>query len=242
MTSKINSSVFAAVVALFVGASAQAQVTFFGQTPGAGENARVVANAGTLAAQSNFLASLSNPGVEDFEVFSGSSAVFGNGVTATLNGGSREFQGAGTNGFGRYPTSGTYFWQSAASFSITFSQQISAFGFFGVDIGDFNGQLSLGLFNGLNSVGNVVVPNTLNGSGGGILYFGLINPSTFDRVVFGNTSQGSDTFAFDDFTVGVPSQVNITPVPEPSTYGMIGAAALVGVALYRRRRQAKRTV
>jgi hypothetical protein len=242
MTSKIKFSLAAAVVALLVGSSASAQVTFFGEAIGAGDGTglRVAPNPATTGAQSSFLASLTNPGVEDFEGAFASSAVFGNGVTATLVGGSLTSQLSGANSAGRYPTSGTQFWTSAVAFSINFNQGISAFGFYGIDIGDFNGQLSLTLFNGASNLGNFVVPNTIGGSGGGILYYGIITPFTFDRVSFGNTASGTDFFGFDDFTVGVPSQVNITPVPEPSTYGLIGAAVLVGATLYRRRLQAKR--
>lgn len=215
--------------------AAQAQV-FFGETIGAGEASRVAANAATLAAQANFLGGLSNPGVETFESIVGNSVVFGNGVTATLNGGNLATQTTGTNGFGRYPISGDNFWESDQNFSLTFSQPVSAFGFYGVDIGDFNGQLSLDLYNGLTLVGNEVVPNTINGAGGGVLYFGVITPFDFDRVVFGNTEAGTDFFGFDDFTQGLRGQViNQTPVPEPSTYGLIGACVLMGGIVLRRR-------
>jgi hypothetical protein len=243
MSSKIKFSVAAAIVACFVGTSANAQVTFFGETLGAGDGTflRVAANAATTGARDSFLGSLTNPGVEDFEGAFGTSAVFGNGVTATMVGGTLTAQGAGANSAGRYPTSGTQFWTSAVAFSLNFDQQVSAFGFFGIDIGDFDGQLSLTLFSGLSNLGNFVVPNTIGGAGGGVLYYGIITPFTFDRVAFGNTAAGTDFFGFDDFTVGVPSQVNITPVPEPSTYGLIGAAVLVGATLYRRR-QAKKAV
>jgi len=52
---------------------------------------------------------------------------------------------SGDNGFGRYPISGNQYFDTGSVFTITFSTAIAAFGFFGVDIGDFGGQVTLTL-------------------------------------------------------------------------------------------------
>jgi hypothetical protein len=56
------------------------------------------------------------------------------------------------------------------------------------------------------------------------------------------TGSEPDGFAIDNVTFGSARELvrPPTPVPEPSTYGLIGAAVLVGATLYRRRLQAKR--
>ena len=119
--------------------------------------------------------------------------------------------------------------------SLTFSNPVAAFGFYGVDIGDFNGQVTLTTSGGLNQFFNV--GNTLNGSGGSVLFWGVIsNADTFTSISFGNTSNGSDAFVFDNFTVGSLEQVK-SPVPEPETYAMFLAGLGFMGYMARRRKE-----
>jgi hypothetical protein len=103
--------------------------------------------------QAAFLANLVGVGTETFEGFAdGSDAplavTFPGAGTATLLGsGFIDNVPSGTNGVGRFPISGNQYWDSSFSFSINFSAPVAAFGFYGVDIGDFSGHLTLTLAN-----------------------------------------------------------------------------------------------
>ena len=73
--------------------SANAAVTtYFGEDLGLGESTRLASTPNANAAQANFLSSLINPGVENFEGLTNGTAnpaisFVGAGVTATLSGG-----------------------------------------------------------------------------------------------------------------------------------------------------------
>ena len=123
--------------------------TFFGEDLGLGEYTPLSSWPNAAAARAAFLSTLvSGVGTENFESYgAGVGAPLpvwfpGAGVVATLqgNGVIVEVPSGQTNGFGRYPTSGTKFWESSDVFNITFSAPIAAFGFYGVDIGDFRGE------------------------------------------------------------------------------------------------------
>ena len=107
----------------------------------------------------------------------------------------------------------------------------------GVDIGDFDGQITLHLVNGGTT--DLVVNNTLNGPGGSVLFYGLIAQNVGElitSITFGNTAPGADFFAFDDMTIGSIEQVR--PVPEPDSLLLVGLALTIaaGVARLRRRK------
>lgn len=231
-----------------MGTPAKAFSFYFGEDLGQGETVRLTTTPKADAARNQFFSNLLGVRTETFESYSvytraPLSISFGNGVSANLQGdGYIDKISRGTNGFGRYPISGSKYWESGTEFGISFSQPVAAFGFYGVDIGDFEGQLTLTLLNTLsNFQQTVTIPHTIKGAGGGALYFGLIAaPSeVFNQIVFGNTAPGVDYFAFDDMTVGSLAQVKPQPVPEPMTIVslLMGGGMLAGAKRWQQRRQ-----
>lgn len=214
-----------------------APVVFFGEDLGLGENTKLPAHPTADAARDAFLASLVGVGTENFEGYAdntgGPLAInFVGAGTATLQGsGYVNTVTPGTNGVGRYPISGTNYWESGSGFSIQFSDPVAAFGFYGIDIGDFSGQVTMTLADGSDTLVNI--PNTIDGFGGSVLFFGYIDVlKPFTSITFGNTAPGTDFFGFDDMTIGSVRQVR---VPETGVTLFMLAGALVGIGALRRR-------
>lgn len=173
---------------------------------------------------------------------------FNNGVTASITNGVVRYQAPGTAGpsgpenpgqtpEGRYPTTGTqYLAASTSNLRLDFNQPVNAFGFFGIDIGDFGGTLTLTTTGGLNM--QFVVNHTVGSNGstsGSVLFWGIIDAQmSFTSVQFSNNNASSDVFAFDDFTIGTLPQ--IIPLPTGAGLGSVGLIALGGMGFARRRR------
>jgi hypothetical protein len=227
------------ILAALAGSAQAAPLTFFGED-GNPTGTTPIAHPISDATSTSFLSQLTSPGVETFDSFAnGATAVapgFGNGITATLNGGVIRNSAS----VGRFAISSPNFYEAdTSSFSINFSAPIAAFGFYGTDIGDFGGVLSLTLTDAGGQTSSLTVPASQGSGGsapqnGSVLYFGFYDLSdTYTSIAF-NNSNTSDVFGFDNFTVGLEAQVNPS-VPEPSTWAMIilGFAG-VGFMAYRR--------
>ncbi len=222
------------IIGIVESASATA-VTFFGEDL-SGE--RVNAD----AANTSFMSIFTGAGTEDFETFAYRDAApitldFGVSGTATLSGNGRIKEG---DSVGRWATSGSKYWETNQNFNITFTEAISAFGFYGTDIGDFGGEVILTYTNG--STTTLGIGNTIGASDGSVLYFGFYEEDqdmAFDFISFSNTN-GSDWFGFDDMTIATYGQITqISHAPEPSTILLMGIG-LLGVASYNRKRLTKK--
>jgi len=229
-----------AFAALTLCPPAHATMTFFGEDTGLGDGNGRVAHPNSNKAANNFLSKLVGVGTENFEGFASGttppfSSTFSGAGTATFTGaGFIANVPSGDNG-GRYPISGNqYFDAFASAFTITFSTAIAAFGFYGVDIGDFGGQVTLMLTHLSGPPTMVTVPNVINGPGGGVLFFGFIDTANpFTSITFGDTAPGVDAFGLDDMTIGTVQQVFPTP-DSGSTLSLLGLA-MVGLAALRRK-------
>jgi hypothetical protein len=243
----------AAVTLATLPTAASAQSEFFGEDlfgfpSSAGVVSRSLVFPTASAAQALFLAALTGDvGTETFESLlhgtatpvpltfpgAGLATVTGSGVVHSY-GVSGEWRGND-----RYPTSGDRFFDVLAGgdFAVQFATPVAAFGFFGVDIGDVAGQLSLEFVAAAGTT-TVVVPHTV-GSGqsttGGVIFYGRIDAANpFTEVRFLNDTPG-DNFAFDDMTIASVAQVRTAP--EPSTLALLATAMAAGggLAAWRRR-------
>jgi hypothetical protein len=233
----------AAVLSLVTTAATAAPIIFFGEDPGLGDGTVLASTPNADAAHASFLTGLIHPGVETFESIAASpegpyALNFANGITANLSLGTVEVLPDGTaNLIGAYGITGDpdrdehHVETAGGPFMVlTFSQPVSAFGFFGIDIGDDGGQLSVTTGGGLNQLFNV--GHTVGGTGGGVFFWGIIDPlQTFTSIEFGNTDL-LEIYAFDDFTVEA-----LVQVLEPATLGLfgVGLAVAVGRRSFRKR-------
>jgi PEP-CTERM motif len=249
----------AVVASVWSATPAQAFQLFFGEDPGLGSFTRPSSRPNADDARAQFLSKLVDVQIEDLESFPDGTtsplnlSFIGSGsstVSATLQGGGfiNTLPGDSTDGFGRYPISGDTYWDSGSNFSLTFSHPVAAFGFYGVDIRDVGGILTLTVADGTTTT--LTVPSAVTRLDGSVLFYGIIAENSsqlFTKVTFGNstaTKPNIDRFGFDDFTIGRPKPPNPPiprEVPEPTSgLGILGLGAL-GVG-WRKMRQIRRQV
>jgi hypothetical protein len=243
------------VVALPRAAQAQCPVgsmCYFGSDLGGNRFTRAT-DALASAARNDFVAAVNGATTVTFEgasVQSTSAAMdFGAHGTAAFSGGRvRQVSAPKTDGNGRYATSGDSYFQftssaggssartTTAGTMLSFSAPVTAFGFTGIDIGDFGSQLSLRFTLADGGLLDWALPYTAtrgrnSARDGSILFAGLTNTTGFTSVQFMGTNS-ADTFAFDDLVIGSAALT----APEPATYLMLGTGIVALFAVGGRRR------
>lgn len=233
---------FAAVLTLAAGgAQAATTQTYAGLTAGTGDDNLPTSWAEADAARDQFFSSLSGYTVatQDFESYTPVKDANGylTGDSYALN---VDFGVLGTGNLssgylsdepyeGRQAISGTQYWDASDTFTLTFSQAVTGFGFYGTDFNDYGGEISLTLSNGYTTNLNL---GTL--AGGSVFYWGVVSDTAFTSVTFSNSNGGADGFGLDNITIAVAA-----PVPEPSSWAMLGAG-LALMTLTARRKLPKR--
>jgi hypothetical protein len=192
-----------------------------------------------VTARANFLSQLtagvSQESFESFALNSSPTSLSFNGslgtITATLSGSGTVIDNALGNPFGRFATQGSNLYDTNSAFGATFSTAVAAFGFYGTDIGDFSGQLTLTLTHATGPNTVLMVPHGLPALNGSLLFYGVIDTANpFTGVQF-STTNGIDFFGFDQLVVGDVRQVT-GGVPESSTWSMLIAGfGIVGFAM-----------
>ena len=136
---------------------------------------------------------------------------------------------------GRFAISGNQFFKTDQNFSITFNAPQAAFGFYGTDIADVGGRLTVTLMNGTQST--YMLPGTTGtAANGSVVFFGIVGSALADQfssVTFNHLGSGNDDFGFDNMTIATLAQVIATP--EPSTLISASIAVMVGLGQLRRR-------
>ena len=211
-----------------------AALTFFGEDLPTVKDQPLDLTPNADQARDNFLSSLTDVQIEDFEGLAIGSAApltldFGEtAATLTGDGDVKSEASAGT-----YAISGQQYWSWTSSntspdeqFSIQFEEAQAAFGFSATDVGDtFGGSgliVSFGLANGETL--DVPLNNSRAGDGnvgGSALFFGYIDPENlFTSVTFKSDRLIAwDGFGFDDLIIGTSEldEPEPTEVPEPSS-------------------------
>lgn len=184
---------------------------------------------------------------------------FGNGILGTMIGRTTDDE-AGTTvshvfvvgtdnpvpSQGRFGTTGDgdaeRFVEGSNTFEIQFRQAVSAFGFYGTDIGDFGGALSFDLLNANGAtiatipMVTTVTPGTDDSAGGSLLFWGFVDLEKQYSGVRFNFSSTRDGMGFDDLVTGfLNDQPPPNPTPEPGMLALLGIAGLAASVARRRR-------
>ena len=230
-----------ALAMLASSAALAAPVIYFGEN----QTANLSVSGSPVAARAQFLSNLSGVSSQGFESFavgtrppiSMTFAGSAGNLSATLTGVGR-VDDRTNNGRFNTTTGGSKWYDVSGAFNITFGTAIAAFGFYGTDIGDFSGRITLSLTDTNDVVTSLTVPNTIDGTDGSLLFYGFIDSTkAYKAISFGNTSpNGTDVFGFDDMVIGERRQIGPpTGVPEPGSLALVGLSLAAVVAATRRK-------
>jgi hypothetical protein len=239
-----KSLAFGAILSSLIATAAHAvPVVYFGENL----NPASTVSGAPVTARNNFLSHVVGVDSEGFETKSGTAPLTLNftgsssPLTATLTGAGAVNTAPQT---GSYNTTagGSRYWQVSGAFTIDFgsASPISAFGFYGTDIGDIGGSLTIALLDTHGHTTNLTVANTVGGTNGSLLFWGFTDSvNEYTKITFGNTATGQDVFGFDDMVVGDLQQVT-NATPEPTTLALIGLGLVFASGVSRRK--ARRSV
>lgn len=236
----LKSLAIAGAVSLLVAGQAAALSIFDGEDPATGG---IVPPGGNAAsARQNFINALTGGlSVENFESFShGNTANLSlTPIGGTLTGaGAVDDQTVAASTFGMFPTSGDKYWKTDGNFSVSFGAPIVSFGFFATDIGDHNGDLSVEVVRSAGGTTHAITHSKITGAPFGstdfnLLFWGIIDTDNpFTAVNFLNSNPNTETFGFDDLSVG---EVLNTPLPAALPL-LLTALSALGLLGWRRRR------
>jgi hypothetical protein len=205
-----------------VGPSTPTWTIFFGEDGNNSATTPLTTLTNSDAAQAAFAAVLSSPGVEDFEsqtvgVITTLNLTFpkegGGTIAAALTGTNLQVfsQTAGTAAAGRYSipsaTSSRFLrvatTVAAGAITIALDQDVHAIGFYGIDVSDFGGTLTVVLKDSLGAVVRTEVVPATDGSitpnDGAVLFWGIVGGggNVFRSVEMTTTLGGGDIIGID---------------------------------------------
>lgn len=192
-------------------------LTFFGEDLNGSETIRLAERPDADEARDAFFAVLTSAQTEDFEGFDQFDVAPLNlsiGGTLTDN----DFAFGYVNAVsdpgafsGRYPISGTKYWDDLGTttppfvlLTIEFDSPQEAFGFYGTDFGDTPPDVDLLIVFDDGAWSETVVFDHTSGAAGSCFYFGVINtsnPFTKVELRWSADNEGNDGFGIDDITV-----------------------------------------
>lgn len=126
---------------------------------------------------------------------------------------------------------GDVYWTGATSVTFTLPTLTSAFYFY-AEPDQFS------VFNITATSGTTILAEDVNGSSGA-KFFGFFTDGSTSLTTISITTTDQTGFAMGEFGIAQGRSAAVSPVPEPSTYALFGAASLVGMVLFRRSRQKK---
>ena len=235
-----------AAVALLAGTASHADPVLVFNGFDAAPNSSVVGT-NSLGQRVNFLQQFTSPSVTSFgfERFEGIRVGtttlplvvdFGD-AKATVTAGSGTFMDVAEQGRFNTTNGGSQYLRvqaGSSNFKLTFDKDISAFGFYATDVGDFEGTLKLLLRDAADNLIDTLTIRDQSANAnlsGSLLFYGFADRNVAYRSVTFQTTGTNDFFGFDDFVVGTRDQLVAGTIPEPASLALVGLAlCAIGLA------------